>query len=309
MIPRIFTQQQSHIVQGCFKKLSEPWISDPQSLCLSSLTDNQFCTCSAHKAGMEQGVKQAATTASSLCCVIHGKLHSTHMALEWPHTRGCRDRDWGDSLGLRAKPQPGKLEILFYFCKWLLYIPKGHTISITERPRKRICADADHWPGVACSLSKWDSAERELRDQRDPLNQDCSHTKSILCTVSTRSQSCAFLSGFQGQTGTWWCSGLTSTGFQAFILLAVTRREALQQGSPGLDQDWLLMGQNVAQGMPKILSKHCWAEENSRSQHGLCLCISPRQGKSAVKQSWYLFAHCEFIMACFKCRAPLSGMA
>lgn len=55
--------------------------SELQSLCLASLTDNQVYTCSAHRAVMKQGVEQAATTSSSLCCVVHSKLHSTHMAV------------------------------------------------------------------------------------------------------------------------------------------------------------------------------------------------------------------------------------
>lgn len=111
---------------------------------------------------MKQGVKQAAPTSIGVILWGWGGAASTPhsgtaagFGLSVVHRVCCQAEAAQLSLGLRAKPWPGKLERPYSASESGFF---AYQTGITERDRKRICADADHWPGVTCSLSKWDSA-------------------------------------------------------------------------------------------------------------------------------------------------------
>lgn len=106
-IPGILIQQQSRIVQSCFIKLSEPWTSEPQSLCLASLTHNQVCTCPAHKQwwSRESNRLPSLPAASAVWFPANCTAHTWQCSDLVPGAAGaapqsCRSRDWGDSVGM-----------------------------------------------------------------------------------------------------------------------------------------------------------------------------------------------------------------
>lgn len=166
------------------------------------------------------------------------------------------------------------LDIPFCFWKRLLHTPTGCIIGIE---RERICALQVQITGqnlhvAAPNVILWRKAKGMKRSIKPNASVQSIKPKSILCTVSTHSQSCAFWSGFQGQMESWWWSGLTSNGFQAFTPFAVTKWEALQQGSPCSVQEGPLTTQDLAQGLPE--KTRLTGREKAAGPSTGCVCLS-----------------------------------
>lgn len=106
-IPRILTQQQSHCVQGCFIKLSEPWKVNCRACASLPSLITRF-TPAKHTEqwwSKEWNRLPPLPAASAVLFTANCTAHTWPCSDSTPGAAGaesqsCRGRDWGDSVGM-----------------------------------------------------------------------------------------------------------------------------------------------------------------------------------------------------------------